>query len=131
MSYDINIHLPQQIENFLNIIASPKPDVNQLERIKQNIINLIDDSDFQVDMNSFEKTRQSKTKELINKAIESVKTIASSKNTEELFIDIDEIRNDVTNALNVVESDYWTNIESYMIKYLNSQNDDDGTKPDE
>ena len=119
-NYEISIHIPQQIENFMNIMATPQPDVGQLERIKNNILNLIPDDTFHKDIMDYENRRKTKIKQLIDKAIQSIKTLVQTKNTQELFIDIDEIRKDVAEALSTVESDYWTKIEQYMISWLNN-----------
>lgn len=117
MEYDIKNHLGQQIENFLNAFAGA--DVPAMERIKgtiMDIYNQVDDGTVVMSIRSWDKKKQEEIQRIWAKAQESLKTIATAKNNEKLFIDIDEMKNDAVKALNEIESSYWTSIRGLFLK---------------
>lgn len=119
MEYDIKNHLAQQIENFLNAFAGA--DVQAMERIKRNILDIYKNSDsleVVTNINGWDKKKQENITKLYQKAQESIKTLLETKNSEELFIDLDEIRNDLVNSFNELESDYWEGMRSLFLKTL-------------
>lgn len=117
MEYDIKTHLGQQIENFLNAFAGA--DVQAMERIKKTIMDIYkntDDVSILLAVQNWDKKRQDEVGKIWMKAKEGLKTIASTKNNEELFIDVDEIKNDIIKALNMLESEYWDSIRGLFLK---------------
>ena len=119
MEYDINIHLPSQVENFMNAFA--KGDSVGLERIKKNIMVLIPNGSFHKDVSDYELKRHERINELMNKAIESVKNKATTVKGEKAIVDIQMVLKQLEMDLNGVEGDYWSTINEYMITWLNSQ----------
>lgn len=117
--YDIKDHLPQQMEIFLNGLSSGNIEI--LETVKDNIMDIyrnINEDKIIMSIETWDKKKQDKIQEIWNKALESVKTIAETKNKEELFIDIDEIKNDVLASLNSLERNYWNSIRSLLLKNM-------------
>jgi len=117
MEYDIKAHLGQQIENFLNAFANA--DVQAMERTKQNIVDIFSKSDNELVISSitdWDKKRQDEVQKVWTKASGALKTIAETKKNEQLFIDVDEIKNDVVGALNELEGDYWSSIRGLFLK---------------
>lgn len=115
--YDLRMHLGQQLEFFLNGYTSGNLDV--LERAKRTIMDLyknMDDDDVIGAIEAWDKEKQSEITKLWDKARESIKTIATTKKGEELFIDIDEIKKDVLVALNELEVEYLDSIRDLLLK---------------
>lgn len=115
--YDVSDHLPQQIEFFLNGLSSGNVEV--LETTKNNIMDIfrnMDEDNVVLSIEDWDKKKQDKVKDIWEKALESVKTVAQTKNKEELFIDIEEIKKDVADALYSLEREYWNSIRSLLLK---------------
>ena len=116
MKYDMNAHLPQQVENLLNGFA--QGDAALLERIKTNIKDIVQDKTFLKDMDDYDKRKLEKITELMNKAKDAIKTMVETKNPDELFVDAQGILNDLTTALGTIEGEYWDTIKSYVIGWM-------------
>jgi len=114
MEYDKKIHLAQQIEFFLNGFASG--DSVALERVLSNIKDILDDTDVAKKIDLIDKNKANKINDIKQKAVESLKTLVETKNSDELFIDIEEIFRDTETALNTLEIDYWEKIREYILK---------------
>jgi len=114
MGYDKKMHLPQQIEFFLNGFASG--DRVALERVLSNIKDLLKDTDLVKRIGIIDKNMENKIDNVKDKAIESLKTLLESKNTDDLFIDVNEIFKDTQDALNEIDADYWEKIREYVLK---------------
>lgn len=117
MEYDIKNHLGQQIENFLNAFAGA--DVAAMERIKRTIMDIYhntDDGSIVISIKEWDKRKQDEIQKLWDKASESLRTIATTKKKEELFIDVDEMKNDIVRSLNELESDYWESVRGLFLK---------------
>lgn len=117
MEYDIKEHLGQQVEYFLNGFTGG--DVGVMERAKNTILDIyknMDDNSIVLSISDWDKKKQLEINKLWDKALEGIKTIAESKDKEELFVDIEEIRNDVIQALNQLEVDYWDSIRKLLLK---------------
>lgn len=122
MKYDIKVHLPQQMENFLNAFA--QGDADLMTRIKKNLEDLIQDKTFQKDIGDYDRNRQKKLDELMKKALDGVKTAVQADKLDEIYIDIEEIKNDLNAALVGIESEYWNNVRTYVVGWV-SQIDND------
>ena len=119
MKYDINIHLPAQVEGLMN--SFQKADVAALERSFNNIKNLIKDEKFHNDIKDYQEKRMKKIDELSKKAFDAAKTINDVKSFSELYVDIEEIKNDLIGSIELVEQDYWDHIKEYITLYLNKE----------
>ena len=119
MEYNIEIHIPQQVENFMNAYA--QGDSNLLERIRKNILTLIPDGSFHKDMMEYETHRKQRINNLMNKAIENVRNKANNPDGEKTIVDIQSDFKQLEMDLNTVESEYWDKISQYMISWLNEQ----------
>ena len=122
MEYDINIHLPQQVENFMNAFA--QGDSEALERIKKNILILIPDGSFHKDLGDYEQDRKNRIQSLIDKTIENVQRQTEKPKNEETLYNIQTSLKQLEGLLNTVEGDYWATINEYMITWLNKQKDE-------
>ena len=116
MKYDLNIHIPQQLESFLN--AWGNGDADSMARIKKNMDDLIKDETFQKDIKDYDSNRQKKLDELMKKALDGVKTAAQAEKLDEIYIDIEEIKNDLNEALAGIESEYWNSIRTYIVEWI-------------
>ena len=115
-SYDIKIHLPQQMENFFQSFATG--DLDALNRSFGNICSIIKDPGFQKDVKEYDSNKQKQSKMLLDKAREAVKTAVETKNMEELYIDLDEIKNDLNMALSNLEGEYWEVMRKYVAGWI-------------
>ena len=129
MKYDVSMHLPAQIEGMMN--SFQKADIASLERSLSNIINLIKDEKFHRDIKDYQKKRMEKIEELSKKALDATKTIKESKSFSELYVDIDEIKNDLVSSIEVVELDYWDHIKEYITLYINKEENEKDTEDTE
>jgi hypothetical protein len=120
MEYDIKTHLGQQIENFLNAYAGA--DAAAMERIKRTIIDIYkntpDDGNLIISIRGYDKRKQDELDKIKNKALDAMKTITQAKNLDELFIDLEEIKNDTIRALNLLETDYWDSLRGLFLKNI-------------
>ena len=122
MKYDIKAHLPQQLENLLNAFA--QGDADLMARIKKNIEDLIPDATFQKDIRDYDTNRQKKLDELMKKALDGVKTAAQADKLDEIYIDFEEIKNDLNLALAGIEGEYWNNIRAYVVGWVSQMDND-------
>jgi len=122
MKYDLNIHLPAQLEGLM--LSFQKADIPTLERSLSNIKNLIKDQKFQSDIKEYEKKRVEEIDRLTKKAYDAVKTIDNAKDFGELYVDIEEIKNDLIASVDLIEQEYWNHIKEYITLYID-------TKPEE
>lgn len=117
MSYDINVHVGQQIENFLNSYAAA--DAGAMERVKNNLMDIYknkkDDKIIEA-IKLWDDKKKTEIAKIWTKANEAIRTMAISKKDEHMFIDIKEIETDVVQALNMLEGEYWDSIRGLMLK---------------
>lgn len=121
MEYDISVHIGQQIENFLNGYAAG--DVGIMERTKSNMKELLDKSGLKQIVETLDKWDIEKPKELekiIKKAKDALKVIAEN-NDSDLFIDLEEIKQDTINAINELEGKYWNRVRELILESVNEE----------
>lgn len=117
MEYDVKEHLGQQVEFFLNGFTGG--DVGVMTRAKNTILDIyknVDDNSIVLSVEDWDRKKQAEIDKLWKKALDAIKTLAESKDKEDIFIDIEEIRNDVLQALNQLEVDYWDSIRKLLLK---------------
>lgn len=119
MKYDTTVHLPSQIDALINNFQ--KADIPGMERSLDNIKIIIKDKKFREALNDYQLKKLNKIDELQKKAVIAVKTIKDSKSFSELFIDIDEIKNDFIQAIEGLERDYWNNIKEFITLYVHEE----------
>jgi len=125
MNYDISVHLGQQMENFLNAYAAGE--VEAMERTKSNIKDIMKNSDMKDVLDNIDKWDNKKNSEItkiIKKAREALKEIASDENKKDIFIDVEEIKNDTIEALSTLEGEYWDSIRNLILKSVNEVQDE-------
>ena len=113
MEYNTEIHMPQQIENLLQAYASG--DVEALTRIKDNLMDIINDNTFKNDLKAFESDKAKSIDNIKKKALDAIKTLSEAKNIDSVFIDYEEIKADLIKALNETEQEYWESLKDYVI----------------
>lgn len=116
MSYDIEGHIAQQIENFLNGYGAA--DIGMMERSKSSFKAIMETAKKENVVGSFDKWDKKKLEEMDKiwkKATEAIKLITVTKKGEELFVDIEEIKQDLANAFNLLEGEYWDSIRNLML----------------
>ena len=124
MSYDINVHIGQQIENFLNGYAAA--DAGAMERVKNNLMDIYKNNKDEKIIEAIKLWDDKKKTEIAKiwtKANEAIRTMATSKKDEQMFIDIKEIETDVVQALNILEGEYWDSIRNLMLKSVKAMYD--------
>ena len=117
MNYDINIHIGQQIENFLNSYAAA--DAGAMERVKKNLLDIYknnNDIDIVTAIKEWDTKKKTEIEKIWTKANEAIRTMAVAKKDEKMFIDIKEIETDVIQALNMLEGEYWDSIRQLFLK---------------
>ena len=117
MSYEINVHIGQQIENFLNGYAAA--DAGAMERVKNNLMDIYknsDDIDVVTAIKEWDNKKKIEITKIWTKANEAIRTMTVAKKDEAMFIDIKEIETDVIQALNMLEGEYWDSIRSLVLK---------------
>ena len=115
MKYEIMAHLPQQLENLYNAFA--QGDAALLDRILDNIKDIVKDETFQADLKDYDKERKEQFEKIQKKALEAIKTLSEAKDINEVYIDLKEIQDDFTAALNGMEGEYWDKVKEYISEY--------------
>lgn len=116
MSYDVEGHVAQQIENFLN--GYDAADIGMMERSKSSfkaIMETAKKNKVTDNMDSWDKKKLEEIDKIWKKATEALKLITTTKKGEELFVDIEEIKQDLASAFNVLEGEYWDSIRGLML----------------
>jgi len=117
MNYDIEMHIGQQIENFLNSYAAA--DAGAMERVKKNLLDIYknnDDTKIADAIKQWDMKKKTEIHKIWQKANEAIRAMAVTKKDEEMFIDIKEIETDVVKALNELESEYWDSIRNLFLE---------------
>jgi hypothetical protein len=121
MVYDVKNHFGQQVENFLNGFAAG--DIGIMVRSLDNFKSLAESSDMKTVLSTLEKWDNEKNvgaiKNIHKKAMDAVKVISSSDNIDNIFIDIEEIKEDAENAFKELNGFYWEKVRSLMLKTVN------------
>ena len=120
MKYEIMAHLPQQLENLYNAFA--QGDAALLDRVLDNIKDIVKDEAFQADLKDYDKERKEQFEKIQKKALESIKTLTEAKDINEVYIDLKEIQDDFTTALNSMEGEYWDKTKEYISKWADQLN---------
>ena len=120
MKYELMAHLPQQLENLYNAFA--QGDAELLDRVLDNIKDIVKDEAFQKDLKDYDKERNEQFETLQKKALEGIKALTDAKNINEVYIDINEIQKDFTGALNSMEGEYWDKVKEYISAWANQLN---------
>ena len=116
MEYDIETHVAQQIENFLN--GYNAADIGTMERSKSNFKAIMKEAkkDKVIDsFNTWDKKKLDEMERIWKKATEAIKLITVTKKGEELFVDVEEIKQDLANSFNLLEGEYWDSIRGLML----------------
>ena len=120
--YDITVHIGQQIENFLNSYDSA--DVETMIRVTDNFKDICKNSglvQLVKQLDEWESYRKGEISKTWKKARQSLETLLGAKEGEELFIDIDEIKNDVIQGLNKLDKEYWDSIRGLMLRSVKNE----------
>lgn len=120
MTYDIKVHLGQQMENFLNAFAGA--DVEGMHRVKENIVDIFKTSNEPEHdgvasvVESWDKEKIKEIENILSKAKDEGKQLIDVKNIDEMFILLESLRNNVTRSLGELEGEYWSRVKSYFLK---------------
>ena len=120
MKYELMAHLPQQLENLYNAFA--QGDAELLDRVLNNIKDIVKDETFQKDLKDYDKERNEQFEKLQKKALDGIKALTDAKNINDVYIDINEIQKDFTGALNSMEGEYWDKVKEYISEWANQLN---------
>jgi hypothetical protein len=119
MKYDTTVHLPSQIDALIG--SFQKADIPGMERSLDNIKTIIKDKKFRGVLNDYQLNKLDKIDELQKKAALAIKTINTSKSFSDLYIDIDEIKNDFIQSMEGLERDYWNNVKEFITLYIHEE----------
>ena len=117
MSYDIEVHIGQQVENFLNSYAAA--DAGAMERVKNNLLDIYktnNDIDLVTAIKEWDTKKKAEIAKIWTKANEAIKVMAIAKKDEQMFLDIKKIETDLIQALNTLEGEYWDSIRGLILK---------------
>ena len=120
MKYELMAHLPQQMENFYNAFA--QGDAALLDRVLDNLKDIIKDKSFQNDLKDYDKERKEQFDKIQKKALDGIKALSEAKDINEVYIDLKEIQDDFTAALNSMEGEYWDKVKEYISEWTNQLN---------
>ena len=116
MEYDIETHVAQQIENFLN--GYDAADIGIMERSKSNFKAIMETANKDKvvgSIDTWDKKKIDEMEKIWKKATEASKLITVTKKGEELFVDVEEIKQDLANSFNLLEGEYWDSIRGLML----------------
>ena len=119
MRYDVSMHIPSQIEALIQ--SFQKADIPGMERSLDNIKTLVKDKKFKQILSDYETNKKTKIDEILFKSLQAAKTIAEAKTFSDLYIDVEEIKNDCMAALEALEREYWNDIKDYVTLYFHEE----------
>ena len=133
--YDTRMHLMSQVELFLNFYSSG--DVAGLVRSRDVILDIFckeGDLVLKKNVESWDKDKEAEKiqlfkqsiKKIYDKADEAYRTISSAESGEELFVDVQEIQQDLVSSLGLLERDYWESVRSSILDSV--KKDEEGSE---
>lgn len=136
--YDVLVHMGQQMEAFLYFFS--QGDIPGIYRCRDNIIDLYvagGDVELKKNIDSWDEEKEKEkiklfkkaTEQLISKASSALETMSSVEDGESLFIDMDEIKQDIADSLNMLEKDYLDSVRKALLdKNQGLTDEDEGTE---
>ena len=119
MKYDVSGHTPSRIETLL--AGYEKADVELMERSLENLKNIIKDKKFIKDIEHYDTERHTKIMDIQKKAINAARELLKKDDGSTIFIDIEEIKQDMMRLLEESEKGYWNAIKDYVTLYMNKE----------
>jgi glutamine synthetase adenylyltransferase len=123
MKYDTTVHIPSQVDSLL--LSFQKADIPAMERALDNIRNLAiteKNKNFKKALDEYKAKKQQSTKRIEEEALAGAKAILQqSKTLNEIFVIIENIKNNVVIALEELERDYWNNIKEITLLHIHEE----------
>jgi len=117
MMYNIEAHIPQQVETLLQCYN--KADVEGMNLCLQNLLNLIKDKTFRLRLKTFESERQQHIQRIKDNTINALKTGFNEKNTvEDLQQHYEMVIGGFVKQLDDNEKKYWDVVKEYITNYV-------------
>ena len=115
-NYDMNVHIPQQMENYLQAYAGA--DIPTLVRSLENIKDVVGNPEFQKDLYQYEKQKKKTIDDKLNNTVKKVKEAVEGKNVEDTLFTISSILEGLNTELDMVEQQYWEHIRGYLLNWF-------------
>jgi hypothetical protein len=116
MIYDTDQHLPAQVDYLLQ--AYIKPDVALMQRIMDNIKNLMNDKGFHNAIKQNEKEIELKRKGIKETGLNGLKAIKDMENYDDAVNLIQNMVGFTTVELDELERTYWDNMKNILLHYI-------------
>jgi len=114
MSYDIKVHLPKQVDLFLDAIVQGNENV--LHTTLSNIKDIVVDETFHKDLDDYEKQLDDKIKSIEKKALETIKADSKAKTLDDVINTVNVAVKDVNTEYN----EYIKTLKAYILGWVNN-----------
>ena len=115
--YDMKMHIPQQIENYLQAYASA--DISTLTRSLENIKDLTNDPEMQKDLYKYDKEKHKLVTQKMDETCKQIQKAIENKTSEEALIYTGSILEALNTELDVLEQKYWEHVHGYILQWIN------------
>lgn len=115
--YDVNIHMPQRVENLLNIVENGGT-LEQFGYVLDDIKTIINDNGFIQDLHDWEKQKERQLKELDNEYLDKLRNIIKDNDFNSVIVEFSEIIKAYEKNINIINKDYVDTVKTYILGYV-------------
>ena len=115
--YDIRMHLPQRLENFLNVVEN-SGSKEQFDAVLDDIKIIVDDPGFIQDIRDYEQEYEKHVKSENKTALESIKKASNGNNIDQVIEDISAAIKQYDGRMQELTEDYVDTIKTYIFGYM-------------
>lgn len=115
--YDLNLHIPQRIENMLNIIENGGT-LEQFNDILDNIKIMINDDGVIQDLKGYEKQKDSQLKEIDEDYKKKLSNIIQDNDFKNIMIEFSEIIKTYEKDINEINNNYVDTVKTYILAFV-------------
>ena len=119
MEYDVKMHLPNQIEQFLNGLVSG--DERVINITIGNIKELVDDDGFSKKIDSYQKSLENQLKDIEIKSLNHIRNTVEVKTLDDAVVILNEAKVDATEIYN----EFLGIMKSFILGYIKKVEYDD------
>lgn len=117
VKYDLNLHMPQRVENMLNIIENGGT-IEQFNDILDNIKTINNDTGLIQDLNDYEKQKTDQLTETDQEYRDKLNSIIEANDFREIMLKFSELIKNYEKDINEIHKSYVDTVKAYILGYL-------------
>lgn len=119
MLYDIKAHVPQLMDKFM-VEDFREGDIAKLMQDKTLVTKLLDSSDLNKKLDLIDSERDKQKVENEKNVIKKLQDICNNSNgIDEIWVDIDKVKNGYVEQVDHIERDYWETVIGELTRTIN------------